>query len=75
MINQALPQLHALGSPRAQAYALVGLSYLVETLGALTYSFPYPHLDSSKESAEFLPEDFIAELIESMVLNYTINIS
>jgi hypothetical protein len=68
IINQSLPQIHSLGSPRAQAYALVGLSYLVETPGALTYSFPYQHSDNSNEAKEFLPRVFINELIESMAV-------
>ncbi|QYR20227.1 glycosyltransferase [Paenibacillus sp. sptzw28] len=66
MINQAIPQVQALGSPRAQAYAIVGLSFLLETPHALAYSFPYPHIESSKESAEFLPRNTISSLIDHM---------
>jgi hypothetical protein len=66
MINQALPHILELGSPRAQAYAMAGLSFLLQTPDALSYSFPYPHVESSKEAAEFLPRDTIASQIENM---------
>ncbi|TXK72437.1 glycosyltransferase [Paenibacillus sp. N3.4] len=66
MINQALPHIHALGSPRAQAYAMIGLSFLLQTPHALTYSFPYSHVESSEEAAAFLPRDIVFSLIEHM---------
>ncbi|OBZ09271.1 glycosyltransferase [Bacillus sp. FJAT-26390] len=66
LINQALPHIEALGSPRASAYAIIGLSCLIETPNALTYSFPYPHTPTTEEEAAFLPRAFILELIENM---------
>ncbi|WP_053371950.1 glycosyl transferase [Paenibacillus sp. FJAT-27812] len=66
LINQALPHIEALGSPRASAYAIIGLSCLIETPKALTYSFPYPHTPTTEEEAAFLPRAFILELIENM---------
>jgi hypothetical protein len=66
MISQALPHIHVLESPRAQAYAMVGLSFLLQTPHALSYSFPHPPVGSSKEAAEFLPRDIIYSLIENM---------
>lgn len=68
LINQALPNLNALGSPRAQAYAIIGLSYLIETPNALTYSFPYPHTTSTVEEKAFLPRAFIVDLTENMAV-------
>lgn len=68
LINQALPHVEALGSPRAGAYAIIGLSYLLETPHALTYSFPYPHTPSTPEEKAFLPRSFIIDLIETMAV-------
>ncbi|MDF2650017.1 MAG: glycosyltransferase [Paenibacillus sp.] len=68
LINQALPHLHELGSPRAQAYAIIGLSYLIKTPDALTYSFPYHHKPNTAEEKSFLPRAFIIELINKMAL-------
>ncbi|WHY19748.1 glycosyltransferase [Paenibacillus sp. G2S3] len=77
LINQALPHIDRLGSPRAEAYAIIGLSYLVETPNALTYSFPYPHPPNTAEEAAFLPRAFITDLIENMAVRlhnqYTLN--
>lgn len=77
LINQALPHIEALGSPRAGAYALIGLSYLIETPNALVYSFPYPHTPSTKEEQAFLPRAFIMDLIETIAVRlhnqYTLN--
>ncbi|MBW7454626.1 glycosyltransferase [Paenibacillus sepulcri] len=66
MINQALPHVHTLGSPRAGAYAMVGLSFLLETPRACAYSFPYPYAENSSEAKAFLPSSDIAQLIEEM---------
>ncbi|OAB48053.1 glycosyltransferase [Paenibacillus antarcticus] len=66
LINQALPHIDALGSPRAGAYAIIGLSYLIETPNALTYSFPYLHTSNTSEEKAFLPRAFIIDLIENM---------
>ncbi|MFC6653830.1 glycosyltransferase [Paenibacillus rhizoplanae] len=68
LINQALPHISGLRSPRALGYAVIGLSYLLETPGALTYSFPYPHIPSTEEERAFLPEAYIQELIESVAV-------
>jgi hypothetical protein len=68
LINQALPHIEALGSPRAVAYALIGLSYLIETPNALDYSFPYPHTPSTDEEMAFLPRVFIVDLIETIAV-------
>jgi hypothetical protein len=68
LINQALPNIDALGSPRAGAYAIIGLSYLIETPNALTYSFPYLYTPSTAEEKPFLPKAFIIELIENMAV-------
>jgi hypothetical protein len=68
LINQALPHIDALGSPRAGAYAIIGLSYLIETPNALTYSFPYLHTPSTAEEKAFLPRAFIIDLIENMAV-------
>ncbi|ASA25246.1 glycosyltransferase [Paenibacillus donghaensis] len=66
LINQALPHLGRLESPRASAYALIGLTSLIETSGALTYAFPYPHTPGTEEELAFLPREFIMNLIEDM---------
>ena len=68
LINQALPHIEKLGSPRAVAYAVIGLSYLMNTPGALTYSFPYPHTPDTTEEQAFLPKSFISELIEKIAV-------
>ncbi|PLR84862.1 glycosyltransferase [Bacillus sp. V33-4] len=68
LINQALSHIDALGSPRAQAYAIIGLSYLIETPNALTYSFPYLHTPSTADEKVILPRAFIIDLIENMAV-------
>jgi hypothetical protein len=68
LINQALPHIDALGSPRAWAYAVIGRSYLIETPNALTDSFPYLHTPSTAEEKAFLPRAFIINLIENMAV-------
>ncbi len=68
LINQALPHLEALVSPRARAYALVGLSYLIETPDALSYAFPYRHKTNTAEEDAFLPKAFILSLIENIAV-------
>lgn len=78
LINQALPHIEQLGSPRAVAYAVVGLSYLIKTPGASTYSFPYPHTPNTAEEKDFLSKDFITGLIERIAVRlhnqYNLNI-
>lgn len=66
MINQTLPHIKDLHSPRAMAYALVGLCFLLDTPYSLTYKFPYPFIESSEASAGFLPRTTIMGLIEEM---------
>ncbi|MZQ83275.1 glycosyltransferase [Paenibacillus sp. 5J-6] len=68
LINQALPHIEQLGSPRAGAYAIIGLSYLLETPDALTYSFPYLHIPSTAEEKAFLPRAFIIDVIEKIAV-------
>lgn len=68
LINQALPHLEALGSPRAGAYAIIGLSYLTEAPGSLGYAFPYPHTENTTEEAAFLPRATIESLIENIAV-------
>ncbi|MEK4037584.1 glycosyltransferase [Paenibacillus sp. FSL L8-0493] len=68
LINQALPHLEALGSPRAGAYAIIGLSYLTESPGPLGYAFPYPHTENTTEEAAFLPRATIESLIENIAV-------
>ncbi|GGF65921.1 glycosyl transferase [Paenibacillus albidus] len=68
LVNQALPHVEALSSPRAGAYAIIGLSYLIETPGALTYAFPYSHTPSTAEEAAFLPRAVIVDLIEKIAV-------
>jgi hypothetical protein len=66
MINQALPRVAALRSPRAMAYAIVGLSSLLETKASLNYAFPYPYVEKSEAASRFLPHKAIRELVEEM---------
>jgi hypothetical protein len=66
MINQALPHLQALKSPRAMAYAIIGLTHILETPGALNYTFPYAHTDKENEDREFLPKLLISNLVEEL---------
>jgi hypothetical protein len=66
MINQALPRIAELRSPRAMAYAIVGLSSLLETKKSLSYVFPYPYVENSVEASEFLPYKVISDLVEEM---------
>ncbi|OKP83426.1 glycosyltransferase [Paenibacillus helianthi] len=69
LINQSLPHIEKLGSPRAVAYAVIGLSDLINTPGALTYSFPYPHTsENTAEEAAFLPKSVITDLIENIAV-------
>ncbi|NHN30221.1 glycosyltransferase [Paenibacillus agricola] len=64
MINQALPHVLGLQSPRAMAYTIIGLTSMLETQQALAYTFPYP----SKEKADpdFLPQAKIASMVEEL---------
>jgi hypothetical protein len=66
MINQALPHVAALSSPRAIAYAIVGLSFLLETKDSLSYAFPYPYAENTDAASNFLPHKRIRELVEEM---------
>jgi hypothetical protein len=68
LMNQALPEIAGLTSPRAIAYALVGLSHLAATPGAAAYAFPYPHTPTTAEELAFLPQGRITELIEQLAL-------
>jgi hypothetical protein len=66
MINQALPHLQALKSPRAMGYAIVGLCYMLETPDSLNYSFPYEYEEKSSEAIDFLPKATIINLVEEL---------
>jgi hypothetical protein len=66
MINQALPHIELLRSPRAIAYALVGLCFLFETPDSLTYKFPYARGESDAADSSFLPREKIIGLIADM---------
>lgn len=66
MINQALPRLRSLGSPRAMAYALIGLTSMLETPDALSYSFPYSGKESDDPS--FLPRAEIELLVKDLAM-------
>jgi hypothetical protein len=77
MINQALPHLKTLKSPRAQAYAIIGLSFLLETYHSLSYAFPYSHKEKEDETARFLPKETIYSLVDELAsrlhLQYSLN--
>lgn len=66
MINQTLLHVKPLRSPRAMAYAIIGLTYMLETPQALAYKFPYP--SGEKEDPAFLPHALIASLIEELAM-------
>jgi hypothetical protein len=66
MINAALPHLQAVKSPRAMAYAIIGLSYMLETTGALTYDFPYSYEEKGSEAVNFLPKKIITNLVDEL---------
>ncbi|OPH56706.1 glycosyltransferase [Paenibacillus ferrarius] len=66
MINQALSHVKSLTSPRAMAYAMIGLTYMLETPQALTYKFPYPGME--QEDPAFLPQAQIASLVEELAM-------
>jgi uncharacterized protein YyaL (SSP411 family) len=66
MINLALPRIQELHSPRAMAYALVGLCFLLDTPYSLTYRFPYPYVEISESAASFLPRATIVALVDEM---------
>lgn len=66
LLNQCLPLVKALISPRAQAYTIVGLSYLLEKNTKLNYSFPYTSKEIDHEAVEFLPKELIKTNIEDL---------
>jgi hypothetical protein len=66
MLNQALPRVKALTSPRAMAYAIIGLSYALEIPGSLQYAFPYLYVEKNSEGANFLPRETIEFCIEEL---------
>jgi hypothetical protein len=66
MVNQAIPHIQAIQSPRAMAYAIVGLSYMLETPGALNYAFPYDYQEKTIEAANFLPKAILINLVEEL---------
>jgi hypothetical protein len=66
MANAALAHVQSLKSPRAMAYAIVGLSYMLESKNALTYAFPYPHKEKGSEAVDFLPRRIMTQLVEGL---------
>ncbi|MEX2461454.1 MAG: glycosyltransferase [Paenibacillaceae bacterium] len=68
MIDQLLPHLQAIKSPRAIGYAVVGLSFTLETPDSLHYSFPYDHEGITSEATNLLLKATIANLIEELAL-------
>jgi hypothetical protein len=66
MVNQALPHVKAMTSPRAMAYAIIGLSFMLETPDSLTYKFPALHQESA--NASFLPREMLESLVAEMAL-------
>ena len=66
MINQVLPHLQAIKSPRALGYAIVGLCLMLETPDSLSYSFPYEYEEKASEAADFLPKSTIENLVEEL---------
>ncbi|WP_172194981.1 glycosyltransferase [Saccharibacillus qingshengii] len=64
MVNQALPVLERLRSPRAMAYALIGLTSILEAPDCLVYAFPYP--DAEPSDPDFLPRERIEALTNAM---------
>ncbi|CAI6083556.1 glycosyltransferase [Cohnella sp. JJ-181] len=66
MIDRALPRIAELRSPRALAYALVGLAYMLETKDSLRYAFPYAADDKREVAVSFLPHRKIRELVEQI---------
>jgi len=77
MLNKALPNVTNLNSPRAMAYAIVGLCYLLETPDATTYTFPYPYVEEEIAAAGFLPREtivgFVRELAYRLQMQYDCN--
>ena len=66
MLNQSLPLVISLKSPRAQAYTIVGLSYLLEKNTVLSYVFPYATNEIEYEAIDFLPEEAIKISLEKL---------
>jgi hypothetical protein len=66
MINQALPHVRSLRSPRAMAYAIIGLTSMMQTENALLYKFPYPNMES--DDPAFLQQAQIVSLIEELAM-------
>jgi hypothetical protein len=66
MLNQCLSLVKTLRSPRAQAYTIVGLSYLLENKTKLHYSFPYPPTEIDHEAENFLPKQMIKLNVEDL---------
>ncbi|MDQ1233407.1 hypothetical protein QE450_000905 [Paenibacillus sp. SORGH_AS306] len=64
MINRALPFLENIRAPRAIGYALIGLTTMLETPDALTYTFPFA--TGERSGASFLPRARIEALIQNM---------
>jgi hypothetical protein len=66
MINQALPHVSRLSSPRAMAYTVIGLTAMLGEPDGLGYKFPY----ASKEAADpdFLPRAGIISAVSELAM-------
>lgn len=64
MLDRALPHLETIRAPKAMAYALIGLTSVLEASGALVYAFPYE--DADKPDPAFLPRKRIEDLVDAM---------
>jgi len=77
MLNAALRHVANLRSPRAQAYAIIGLSYLLETPGSLLYDFPHPQAEEHDATSSFLPcktiQTLVSELADRLHMQYCQN--
>lgn len=68
MVNAALRHVGVLRSPRAKAYAIIGLSYLLEAPGALRYTSSHPHPERKDVTASILPRETIQSLVTDLGL-------
>lgn len=66
MMNEALPNVLNLSSPRAIAYTIVGLSYLLANPDTLTYKFPYPCVEEGDSAKRFLSREAIVNCVETL---------
>jgi len=65
-LNQALTRVTELRSPRAVAYAMVGLSDLLGMSEPLAYAFPSPHVEETVEAEQFLRRDRVQNIVDEL---------